>query len=316
MSSQQDSADRYSRIAILLHWAIALLILTNLVVGYFMEGLTGPTRRSVIGFHVSSGMTILALTAVRVLWRLTHDPPPYPPGMRGWERHAASMVHVALYVMMVAMPLSGWALLSANPPPGSAGAAALAEARARPDASAAEARRRPAPSTRLIWGLIPMRPIHVFEQLGATADGAAGQKVLHDEIVHWHTLGSFLIIGLLLLHLAGALKHQFMDGQSSFARMGIGRVGRHGEKSRMQEVRHVVAALLLGTLLLGGSSRAAEYDYPKKNLWYQDSAAVKALRKPPAWNNMAEFFAKELYSSDPLVGFSMKSTSTARRARR
>jgi cytochrome b561 len=229
MKQNAQAADRYSRIAILLHWGIALLILANLVVGFFMEGLTGPIRRTVINFHVSSGMTILALTAVRVLWRLTHEPPPYPAGMRGWERHTASIVHVALYVIMVAMPLCGWALVSANPPPGSAGAAALAEARARSEAGSAEARRRPPPGTRLIWGLVPMPPIHAFEQLGATPEGAAGQKVLHDEFVHWHSLGAFLTIGLLLLHVAGALKHQFMDGQSGFARMGVGTGARRGE---------------------------------------------------------------------------------------
>ncbi len=226
MSSHEVGAQRYSRIAIVLHWAIALLILANLVVGYFMEGLTGPIRRTTINFHVSSGMTILALTMVRVLWRLTHEPPPHPALMRAWERHAASFVHVALYVIMVGMPLLGWSLVSANPPPGSAGAAALAEARARADANPEEARRRPPPGTRLIWGLVPMPPIRAFEQLGSTPDGAAGQKVLHDEFVHWHALGAYLTIGLLLLHVAGALKHQFMDGQSVFARIGVGPRGR------------------------------------------------------------------------------------------
>jgi len=63
---------------------------------------------------------------------------------------------------------------------------------------------------------------------------------------------------------------------------------------------------LLGSLVLAGASRAAEYDYPKKKLWYQESAAVQALRTPVAWNNMAELFAKELYTTDPLVGFDMQ----------
>jgi cytochrome b561 len=222
MSSHEETAGRYSRIAILLHWTIALFILANLVVGYFMEDLTGPIRRTIISFHVSSGMTILTLTVVRVLWRLTHEPPPYPAGMRAWERHTASIVHAALYVIMVVMPLSGWALVSANPPPGSAAAAAVLEARARSAAGTAAELRQAPPANRLVWGIIPMPPIHAFQQLGATLDGAAGQKVLHDEFVHWHSLGSFLTIGLLLLHVGGALKHQFMDGQSAFARMGVG----------------------------------------------------------------------------------------------
>lgn len=68
----------------------------------------------------------------------------------------------------------------------------------------------------------------------------------------------------------------------------------------------IVPAVLLGALAIAGAGRAADYNYPKKPLWYQTSAAVQALRTPPAWNNMAELFAKELYSTDPLVGFSME----------
>jgi cytochrome b561 len=48
---------------------------------------------------------------------------------------------------------------------------------------------------------------------------------LHDEFVEWHSVGGYLLLGLLILHIAGALKHQFIDKQSEFARMGIGRDG-------------------------------------------------------------------------------------------
>jgi hypothetical protein len=64
--------------------------------------------------------------------------------------------------------------------------------------------------------------------------------------------------------------------------------------------------LLLCTLAVGCAAPAAAYDYPKKKLWYQDSAAIQALRNPVAWNNAADFFRKELYSQDPLVGFNME----------
>jgi hypothetical protein len=69
---------------------------------------------------------------------------------------------------------------------------------------------------------------------------------------------------------------------------------------------HGVLLVLVGLTAFVGVSRAANYDYPKKKLWYQESAAVRALRTPPAWNNMAELFAQELYTQDPLVGFSME----------
>ena len=74
-----DSSARYTSTAILLHWAIAACILFNLAVGFFMEGLDPDARKVVVGLHISSGMTVLALTAIRIVWRLTHAPPPFVP---------------------------------------------------------------------------------------------------------------------------------------------------------------------------------------------------------------------------------------------
>ena len=67
-------------------------------------------------------VTVLVLTVARVVWRLLNDPPPYPAGMKSWERHTAHFAHFLLYAAMVLMPLSGWAILSAHSPPGSRGA--------------------------------------------------------------------------------------------------------------------------------------------------------------------------------------------------
>src|ERR1019366_894992 len=115
--------DRYPRAAIVLHWAIAVFIIFNLCSGFLMEGLPWPVRFIALVLHVSSGLTVLALTVARVIWRLLNDPPPYPAGMKPWERHTAHFAHFLLYAAMVLMPLSGWAMLSAHPPPGSRGAA-------------------------------------------------------------------------------------------------------------------------------------------------------------------------------------------------
>jgi hypothetical protein len=78
-------------------------------------------------------------------------------------------------------------------------------------------------------------------------------------------------------------------------------------KMKIAKARNILSAVLLGALALASASTAAEYGYPKKKLWYQESAAIQALRTPPAWNNMADFFAKELYNTDPLIGFNMES---------
>ena len=214
---------RYSRVAIVLHWAIAALILANLVVGFVMEDLKGTLRGTVISFHISSGITILALTVVRVIWRLTHTPPPHPSSMKPWERHAATLAHFALYLAMVLMPLTGWGIISANPPIGSAGATAVVAGQLGAKADAADVRRSSRKAPRMVWGVIRLPEIGTLERIGATPEGIPLQRAVHDDFVEFHSVGASLFIALLLLHLAAALKHQFMDGEAEFARMGMGR---------------------------------------------------------------------------------------------
>ena len=223
MSHKDNNNLSYSRVAILLHWAIAALIFANLAVGFFMEGLTGTLRGNVIAFHLSSGMTVLALTVVRVLWRLTHTPPPHDESMKPWERHAATLAHFALYLVMVLMPLTGLGIISANPPIGSAGAASVLAARAKLPGGDAEVRRASRTAPRMIWGIVRMPEIGMFQQLGATPEGIPLQKAVHDQFIRIHSTGAFLTLALLLLHVLGALKHQWFDGHAELARMGVGR---------------------------------------------------------------------------------------------
>jgi cytochrome b561 len=223
--------DRYTRVAIVLHWAIAVFIVFNLCIGFFMESWPLPIRFVALMLHVSSGLTVLALTVARVAWRLVNDPPPYPAGMKPWERHTAHFAHFLLYAAMVLMPLTGWAILSAHSPPGSRGAAAEF---ARPitlpgpkpataPPGAMSARPLGPPPTLKVWNLFPMPMIGPISAIGKEPAGVAPLHVLHDEIVEWHSVGGYLLLALLVLHIGGALKHQFIDGQSEFARMGIGR---------------------------------------------------------------------------------------------
>jgi cytochrome b561 len=205
----------------ILHWAIAAFIAFNLVIGFLMEDLPLPVRGMVLMLHASSGLTVLALTVARVAWRLFNPPPPFPAGMKPWERHAAHVAHFLLYAAMVLMPLSGWAILSAHAPPGSAGAAV--EWSAPAGAPVIPGRPSGPPPPLKIWNLSRMPLIAPIEAVGQEPGGLAPQRVLHDEFVEWHEVGAFLLIGLLILHVLGALKHQFVDKQSEFARMGIGR---------------------------------------------------------------------------------------------
>ncbi len=218
---------RYSRVAIALHWMIAALIAFNLGLGFFMLGFPLPLAFLVGGIHVSSGITVLALTIVRIVWRLTHAPPPHPAGLRPWERHTAAIVHFLLYLAMVLMPVTGWSMMSAHPP---APAMAPAGQAAHPGSVAAPP--APAPkrkkSLMMIWWLVELPAIKPIEQIGATPGGIKPQKAVHDAFLRYQVTGAYLFLLLLTLHVAGALKHQFLDRRAEFARMGIGRPRRAG----------------------------------------------------------------------------------------
>ncbi|MGU3392278.1 cytochrome b [Sphingomonas sp. M1A8_2b] len=108
----QYRSDRYSTVAIWFHWTIALLVILNLAVGLLHESV--PALRAWMGAHQALGITILALTAARVAWRLAHRPPPLPARTPAWERGLAHTTHAALYLLMIAMPLTGWMMVS-NP---------------------------------------------------------------------------------------------------------------------------------------------------------------------------------------------------------
>ncbi|MDB5937599.1 MAG: cytochrome b [Massilia sp.] len=101
---------RYTRPAVLLHWLIALLIIGAFTLGLVMTDIPGltPTKLKYYSWHKWAGVTVLALAALRLLWRLTNRPPAYPDTMRRWEQSAAHHLHSLLYVLMFAVPLSGY----------------------------------------------------------------------------------------------------------------------------------------------------------------------------------------------------------------
>ena len=224
--------DRYTRVAIALHWAIAAFILFNLASGFFMEGWPPPVRMLALMLHASSGLTVLVLTVVRVAWRLLNEPPPYPKDMKPLERHAAHFAHFFLYAAMVLMPLTGWAILSAHAPAGSSGEAAEFAARpapppgmqpAGPPPGAMGARPKGPPPPLKLWNVVTMPKISAIEEIAREPAGVAPLRLLHDEFVDGHGVGGWLLVALLALHVLGALKHQFIDKQAEFARMAFGR---------------------------------------------------------------------------------------------
>jgi cytochrome b561 len=103
---------RYSRVAIAFHWTIALLVIVNLVIGIGHDAI--PALRAFMPAHKSIGITVLVLTIGRIAWRLGHPAPPLPAGSPSWERAAAHTAHWGLYLLLLAMPLTGW-LMSSGP---------------------------------------------------------------------------------------------------------------------------------------------------------------------------------------------------------
>jgi cytochrome b561 len=169
---------RYSRVAILLHWIIAALILVNLALGLLHEDMAKPVRATMMFYHKSIGLTVPALTLARLAWRLAHRPPPYDAALRRWEVGLAKATHWTFYVLLLALPLTGWLIVSGGGKPTS------------------------------FFGLfgVPALPV-------SHADG------LHEAFETLHSWFGWSMLVLVVLHVAGALKHQLEGHRQVFGRM-------------------------------------------------------------------------------------------------
>lgn len=177
---------RYSGLAIALHWLLALAIVGTFCMGLYMTGLSmSPTRLKLYNWHKWAGATILALSALRLLWRLTHRPPALPPqvqaAMPAWQRVAHHGTHHLLYLLFFAVPLAGWAYSSAAGFP------------------------------IVVYGVLPLPDLLPVD------------KELAAAIKPWHGRLAWALAALVLLHVAAALKHQFIDRDGLLARMWPGR---------------------------------------------------------------------------------------------
>ena len=180
-SADSDPGDRrYDRASILLHWTIAALILIQIGLGWYMNEVLpdhSPAQAAILPLHISVGLTILLLVLIRIGFRLTHRAPALPAGITPWERILARASHVIFYFLMLAMPLTGWALVSLGGKP------------------------------IRFWGL----PWPALPGLGALLGSPAPRPVRH-ELSHIHVyILIWIVLINLALHVAGALKHQF-DG--------------------------------------------------------------------------------------------------------
>lgn len=104
----------YTRTAITLHWLVAVLIFSTFPLGVYMHELPlSPTKLQLYSYHKWLGVTVLLLVVARLLWRLRHPAPQLLP-MPRWQQVAAHALHHLLYLLLFAIPLSGWLMSSAK----------------------------------------------------------------------------------------------------------------------------------------------------------------------------------------------------------
>jgi cytochrome b561 len=177
---QATSMDqRYTRTAMTLHWLIAILLLSQFALGWYVSDIPRgiPARGYFINLHKSCGMLIGVLIVLRLVWRLSHKPPPLPDTIPRWQQRAASASHYLLYVLMLVMPLSGY--LGSN---------------------------------------FSKHGVNFFNVV-KLAPWGADNKLLYTVFNQTHVISSWLLLALVTLHVAAALKHWLVDHDSIFSRM-------------------------------------------------------------------------------------------------
>lgn len=103
-----DARSHYTRTAVVLHWLMAVLIIAAFIMGEKMTDMAiSPLKVRMYNWHKWLGVTVLAFVALRLLWRLKNPAPAMVP-MPAWQRYAAHGLHIWLYFVMFALPLSGW----------------------------------------------------------------------------------------------------------------------------------------------------------------------------------------------------------------
>ena len=188
-----DISPHYTRTAKSLHWLMALMIFGLLGLGFYMSDLPlSPQKLKLYSWQKWAGVTVFLLTLVRLGWRATHQPPAMPWQMSRLQQAAAHVGHIALYVLMIAIPLSGWLMSSAK-------------------------------GFQTVWfGVLPI------------PDLLPKDKELGDQLLQLHQSLNLLLIALLIVHVAAALKHHLFDKDDVLVRMLPARRSTAADTSPME----------------------------------------------------------------------------------
>jgi cytochrome b561 len=172
------SSYRYTPVAISLHWLVATLIVCAFAIGSYMADLKfSPLKLQLFSYHKWLGVTVFLLVIIRLIWRAKNTPPGLPSTIAAWQQRAAHGLHHVLYVLMFAIPLSGWLMSSAKGVP------------------------------------------TVYLGLIALPDLLDKDKALGHTLENIHVTLNYLMLALLVLHVAAALKHHFIERDNTLARM-------------------------------------------------------------------------------------------------
>ena len=193
------NSTRYTKTAIFLHWMIALGIFGMFALGWFMADIPKEAPKQTVfdifdlgifhwttteevsprsfyfNVHKSFGVTILALIFIRVLWRITHKPPPILASYKAWERKLATGAHHLLYSLMVLLPVSGVIM-----------------------------------ATYSKYGI---------KWFGIDFIKGLDNNDMRELFKEAHEILGIFILLILILHIAGALKHKFIDKDDTLKRM-------------------------------------------------------------------------------------------------
>ncbi|WP_354683015.1 cytochrome b/b6 domain-containing protein [Cupriavidus necator] len=110
----RSSPTSFTSVQKLLHWSMAVLLLAMLFIGVAMVATLSRGHGTLVALHRPLGIALLVLAIVRIAVRLRHGSPPLPPAMPPVQRAIAKASHLALYALMLAIPLLGWGMLSAG----------------------------------------------------------------------------------------------------------------------------------------------------------------------------------------------------------
>jgi cytochrome b561/polyisoprenoid-binding protein YceI len=192
------AAQRYTAVAIVLHWAIAFAIALMIPLGFWMHiqaehGVATDELFRAFQLHKSIGLTVLVLSVARLGWRLANPPPPLPEHMPAWERFAAKATHWAFYALTIGLPLSGWLYVSAG--------WSIHE-------------NEPLPVPTYYFGLFSVPHLFGLPNASEGVREAAAETAF---TAHW--VMAYAMIGLAALHVLAALKHHIFDKDQVLAHM-------------------------------------------------------------------------------------------------